>query len=178
MLPWLTCTDSASPGPDIDAVGLFRAATPGLAPALIGVVRPGSAEFVPGWQGYCKPKMPHELAEFVTGPAAVTATDGAWLGLGSGTVSVQFGACSKPGASIYECDGEGVKLSVRPGDVIEVFEGDDGTNMTPLLSPFEDNAKSTAIETLSAALRWQPTDKDNKVDLGKRTTGSLLFEVP
>jgi hypothetical protein len=50
--------------------------------------------------------------------------DTGYFGLGSGTVEVQIGGCTKATESIMECDGNGPAVVLQAGDEIDVYEVD------------------------------------------------------
>ena len=111
------CATTSSPGPDIDAIGLYRLGK------LVGVARKGSAQFAAGSKPQCPGKEDHKTASDVEGALNADESNG-YLGLRGGSVEFQFGACAVSTASMKDCDGSGAIVQAQVGDEIDVYEVD------------------------------------------------------
>ncbi len=119
------------PGADLDFVAVYRAG------ALIGVGKPGTANYAPGTgtgcaanehnaagdvQSLCGPFGDLDLKDLTSG----------YLSLGGGDVEVQLGACKNASTCVGwdatacpdPCDGLGDVVELQDGDEIDVWEID------------------------------------------------------
>lgn len=110
----------ASPGMDLDCVGLYRA------DKLIAVGKPGTGTYLPTLPTVCG--NPHDVTASADGPLdgfayADNAQDSGYISLNGGAIELQFGAC-QTGSNITNCDGKGDPVLIESGDQIDVWEVD------------------------------------------------------
>lgn len=111
------CKATTSPGPDLDAIGLYRAGK------LIGVAKVGSAVFKKGLTPACAAENKHAEVNDIEGPLNAD-TDKGYFGVSNGTVEFEFGACTVSTNVITDCDGSGASVPILVGDEIDVYEVD------------------------------------------------------
>lgn len=111
------CAATSSPGPDIDAIALYRNNQ------LMGVAKPGTAVFKAGLNPACAEKKDHSTTSDVEGPLNADESKG-YFGVSNGTVEFQFGACSTATQDVKACDGKGATIDVQEGDEIDIYEVD------------------------------------------------------
>lgn len=110
----------ASPGTDLDCVGLYRGGK------LIAVGMPGTATYTSAQVNSCA--NTHNASTSAEGPldgymTADNAKDSGYISLNGGALEIQFGAC-KTGIHITNCDGRGDLVAIESGDEIDVWEVD------------------------------------------------------
>ncbi len=108
------CKLTTSPGSDIDAIGLYRAG------ALIGVIKPGSANYKDE-KTSCKDNA-HKDTTAAEGPSDVFDADKGYVGLNGGSIEFQIGGCSVSTTDITVCDGKGPAVTIQAGDEFDVYE--------------------------------------------------------
>lgn len=108
------CKMTASPGADIDAIGLYRNG------ALIGVIKPGTANYK-GEKTSCVDNA-HADPSSAEGPSDVYDTNKGYVGLNGGSLEFQIGGCSVSSTDITLCDGAGPSVTILPGDEFDVYE--------------------------------------------------------
>lgn len=112
----------ASPGTDLDAVGLYRGGV------LIAVGKPGTTVYTaPATAPECPAGEGKNLAASAAGPldghVYASKPDTGYISLAGGSLEIQFGACAA-GKKITECDGTGALTDVESGDEIDIWEVD------------------------------------------------------
>ncbi len=110
----------ASPGMDLDCVGLWRAGK------LIAVGMPNAATYTAPPPPSCA--NAHDVTATATGPldghmGADSTQDSGYISLNGGAIAIQFGACNS-GTTILDCDGLGGAVTLLSGDEIDVWEID------------------------------------------------------
>ncbi len=112
----------ASPGTDLDAIGLYRNNV------LIGVGKPGTAIYTaPATASPCTVDAGKSKASSAEGPldahVYASSPDTGYISLNGGSLEMQFGACVS-GTTITTCDGAGALIDILPGDQLDVWEVD------------------------------------------------------
>lgn len=182
------CKATTSPGPDIDAVAVWREVNGEW--KLMGVGKPGTANYSAGVNPAC-PDNKHNSADdvkAVCGPLG--DIDGkdistGYLGLGGGSVEVTIGACQSANETVGSCDGAGAAVEILPGDEIDVYEVDkwyldNGPNGKKAdgNTPYITGACKCIPETYEVELRKE-SGKSGASDLivGEKT-GTATLTVP
>ncbi len=109
----------ASPGADIDCVGLYRGGK------LIGVGKIGTANYAASPASTCENNK-NSVASVegpLNGHVYASSPDVGYVSLNGGSIEIQFGAC-KTGSTITDCDGAGALVPLLPGDEVDVWEVD------------------------------------------------------
>lgn len=182
------CKATTSPGPDIDAVAVWREV--GGTWKLMGVGKIGTANYSAGTNPAC-PDNKHNTADDV---AAVCGPLGdidgkdiskGYLGLGGGSVELAIGACQSDNETVATCDGAGAAVEILAGDEIDVYEVDkwyleNGPNGKKAdgATPYITGACKCLSETYEVELRKESgkSGADDKI-IGEKT-GTATIAVP
>ncbi|MBI5611004.1 MAG: hypothetical protein HY902_19185 [Deltaproteobacteria bacterium] len=114
-----------SPGPDIDAVALYRKV--GTDWKLMGMAKGGAIVKSPA-NPKCIDQNDHNTESSIAGPVngtvSATAKDTGYFGLGDRSVYFQIGACTNGTQDLKQCDGAGAVQDILLGDQLAVWEVD------------------------------------------------------
>ena len=168
------CTATASPGPDIDAVALWR--NIGGLWKLMGVGKVGSADYTAAANPPCQNNQHAEADDIAAVCGPLGDIDGqnissGYLGLGGGSVELTIGACQSDFETVGTCDGKGAPVEILQGDEIDVYEVDGwylengpGGSKADGATPYITGACKCLSETYEVAVRkeagtWGTDDK-------------------
>lgn len=116
------CGKTTSPGPDIDAVLVYRAGK------LIGAGKPGTAQLFSAAQKACPDNEGRGTVADVAGPVNgmvyKVEKDTGYFSLRKDRVYVQIGECTQSSPDPKQCDGNGPVIELQAGDEIDVYEVD------------------------------------------------------
>ena len=121
------CKATTSPGPDIDAVALWR--NVGGDWKLMGVGKVGSADYKAGANPACPDNQHADADDIAAVCGPLGDIDGkdistGYLGLGGGSVELTIGGCQSDSETVTTCDGKGAPVEILDGDQIDVYEVD------------------------------------------------------
>ncbi len=162
----MSCPKSACHLPALEGMALYRKDGVEGPWHLAGVVRPGSAAYMPAQE--CTVAGAQYDGSALEGPAAKQPGKATWLSVGVGAVKMQFAACSEEGAGLTTCDGNGELLKLLPGD-----------RLNAILAPAEatgcDPDGTDNLNQLSVTVGWSATSSGSPLGFGKLTAEGLVL---
>ena len=166
------CSATAQPGPDIDAVGLYRTGADNTK-RLIGVARPAAESVTFAAASSACPLNEHASPSAASGRLD-GANNGGFFSLNGGTLELKFGACSPDQKDMLSCDGKGETLTLQSGDEIDVYEIDQWYADTGHMP----QTCSCVAEYYELNLRGDFGGKDGQVCLGRYKGTTSHIRVP
>ncbi len=174
-----------SPGPDIDAVALYRKI--GSDWFLMGMGKAGTQVVKQPANPKCTGQNNYDNAYAACGPVngtvSATAKDTGYFGLGDRSLYLQIGACSDGTQDLKKCDGNGAVQEIKLGDQLAIWEVDQSYK-TPCLNDGNDAPQcgyaydkcSCATEQYRVGLATSMQGA-SFMDLGVQTGTNMFIDV-